>query len=143
MPSLEDAIQLALEAHRGRKDRYGQPYILHVLRVMHQMPDDDTRLVALMHDVIEDSAYTLSDLRHAGYPPRVIAGVDAMTRREDESYEEYIERLVLDPLARRVKAADLEDNMDLRRVVEFAEEDYERMKRYRRAWARVTGQSTD
>ncbi len=140
MPTLEDAIQLALDAHRGHKDRAGRPYILHPLRVMLRMDDDDARLVAILHDVIEDSAYNLSDLRHAGYPSRVLDAVDALTKRAGEAYEDYIERVILNPLARRVKVADLEDNMDVWRIRNFTQDDFERLERYRRAWSRVKGE---
>ncbi|MCZ7544958.1 MAG: GTP pyrophosphokinase [Anaerolineae bacterium] len=140
MPSLEDAIQLALDAHRGQKDRAGQPYVLHPLRVMMRMDDEEARMAAILHDVVEDSTYTLSDLRHAGYPGRVLDAVDALSKHEGEPYEAYIERVMLNPLARRVKLADLEDNMDLRRISEMTANDLERYQRYRRAWARVTGE---
>jgi (p)ppGpp synthase/HD superfamily hydrolase len=140
-PTLEDAIALAVEAHRGHTDRNGEPEILHVLRVLLAMRTDEQRVAAVLHDVIEDSALTLEDLRGRGYPPRVVAAVDAMTAREGESYEDRVARAAADEIAREIKKADLADKMDLRRVREVREADAERFARYQRAWWRLTGES--
>src|SRR5689334_10259915 len=108
MAGLEDAILLAVEAHRGQRDRVGQPYILHPLRVMCRLQDEAARTAGVLHDVVEDTTYTLDDLRARGYPPDVLAAVDCLSRRSGESYEQYVERIKPNPLARRVKLADLE-----------------------------------
>jgi (p)ppGpp synthase/HD superfamily hydrolase len=139
MPTIEDAIALALDAHRGQLDRAGKPYILHPLRVMHNVETDEQRLVAILHDVVEDSPTTLDDLRRMGYSAAVVEAVDCLTRRDDETYEQFIERIAPNPLARRVKLADLLDNMDLRRSIPMKAEDLERFQRYQRAWERLTG----
>ena len=138
MATLEDAIQLAVQAHRGQKDKVGAPYILHPLRVMLRMRSDVGRMVAVLHDVLEDTQYTLLDLQQAGYPQRVLEALDCLTWRENETYEEFIERVKADPLARKVKIADLEDNMDIRRISDPQEKDMERLKKYRRAWSDLT-----
>jgi (p)ppGpp synthase/HD superfamily hydrolase len=111
-PTLEDAIALACRAHRGQLDKNGQPYILHVLRVMMKQQDPTARIVAVLHDVVEDSETTIDDLRAAGYSAETCDAVDALTRRENEGYDQMIARVAANPLARSVKIADLEDNMD-------------------------------
>ncbi len=137
MPTLEDALALAVEAHRGQHDKAGQPYILHPLRVMMRLETDAERTVALLHDVVEDTPWTLERLRAAGYPEAVLSALDALTRRDGETYEAFVERLRPDALARRVKLADLEDNMDVRRLTAVTPKDAERLARYRAAWARL------
>jgi (p)ppGpp synthase/HD superfamily hydrolase len=133
MPSLEDAIILAASAHRGQRDKAGRPYILHPLRMMLRLQTDEERLVAVLHDVVEDSDVTLDDLRRQGYGERIVAAVDRLTRREGESYDDFVARAAADPLARAVKVADLEDNLDTTRLAEITERDQERLARYQRA----------
>jgi (p)ppGpp synthase/HD superfamily hydrolase len=142
VPNLEDALRLAVEAHYGATDRYGEPYILHPLRVMHRVDTEAEKMAAILHDVIEDTPHTLEDLRQAGYAVMVVDAVDALTRREDETYVDYVERLSPCPIARRVKIADLEDNMDIRRMSHLHTPDAERLERYRSAWVRLTGRNT-
>lgn len=140
MVTVEDAISLAVRAHAGQKDRYGQPYILHVIRVAARVFDPPAQMAAALHDVVEDTAVTLDELRLMGYPEPVLAAVECLTRRDSETYEEFIERIAPNPLAVRVKLADLEDNMDLRRGGLLRAGDLERVARYQRAWRRlVTG----
>ncbi|MFP2931129.1 GTP pyrophosphokinase [Pyxidicoccus sp. 3LG] len=136
-PALEEAISLAVEAHRGQRDKAGQPYILHPLRVMMRLETDAERTVAILHDVVEDTPWTLERLRGLGYPEDVLCALDALTKRQGETYEAFIERLRPDALARRVKLADLEDNMDVRRLAAVTPKDAERLARYRAAWARL------
>ena len=137
-PSLEDAIVLASQAHAGQVDKTGQPYILHPLRVMLRLGDPAARIVAMLHDVVEDTDITLDDLRRGGYPAEVVEAVDLVTRREGESYEAFIERLAPHPIARLVKLADLEDNMDTSRLPGITEKTRERLEHYRRAYERLT-----
>ncbi len=142
--TLEDAIQLAVDAHRGVLDKGGQPYILHPLRLMVQMETAEDRIVAVLHDVVEDTDRRIDDLANLGYPPAIVQAVDALTRRkaEGETYEDFIERLRPNPVARHVKLADLADNMDIRRLGgELSPEDLERLQRYRRAWAVLTDET--
>ena len=136
-PTLEDAIALAVEAHRGQRDKAGQTYILHPLRVMMRLETEPERMVAVLHDVVEDSPWTLERLRGLGYPEEVLGALDCLTKREGETYEAFIERLLPNPLARRVKRADLEDNLDVRRLPAVTAKDSERLARYRAAWARL------
>ena len=137
MPTLEDAIALAVEAHKGQRDKAGQTYILHPLRVMMRLETEAERMAAILHDVVEDTPYTLERLRELGYPQEVLFALECLTKREGESYEAFIERVRPHPLARRVKLADLEDNMDVRRLVAVGPKEAERLARYRAAWARL------
>ena len=110
MPTLEDAIILAATAHRGVLDKSGEPYILHPLRVMQNVPPGDARIVAVLHDVVEDTPITLDDLRELGYSDAVVAAVDAISRRDGEKYLDFVERAVSNPIARFVERADITDN---------------------------------
>ncbi|ADO69928.1 HD domain-containing protein [Stigmatella aurantiaca] len=137
MPTLEDAIALAVEAHRGQRDKAGQTYILHPLRVMMRLETEAERMAAILHDVVEDTPYTLERLRALGYPEEVLGALDCLTKREGETYEAFVERIRPHPLARRVKLADLEDNMDVRRLPSVGPREAERLTRYRAAWSRL------
>lgn len=133
MATLERALVIAAQAHQGTTDKGGAPYILHPLRLMHQMTTADEQIVALLHDVVEDSPWTFDALRAEGFSEEVVSAVDGLTRREGETYEDFNARGVTNPLARRVKLADIEDNMDLRRLGDIGEKDLERLQRYQRA----------
>jgi len=112
-PTLEDAIALAAQAHRGQlyPAPGGEPFILHPLRVMLRVETPAARIVAVLHDLIEDTPYTLAELRRRGYPPTIVTALDLLTHRDADPYAAYIARLAPDPLARRVKLADLADNL--------------------------------
>jgi (p)ppGpp synthase/HD superfamily hydrolase len=137
MPTLEDAIALAAEAHRGQVDKSGQPYILHPIRVMLRCQTQAQRIAAVLHDVVEDTGRTLGDLRDLGYPAEILAALDGLTKRDGESYEAFVERAAANPIARVVKLADIEDNLDLRRLPGISDKDVERLARYVRAWHRL------
>jgi (p)ppGpp synthase/HD superfamily hydrolase len=136
-PTLEDAIILAAGAHRGQVDKAGEPYILHSVRVMLRLGDEAGRIAAVLHDVLEDTATTPGHLRQAGYGEDVLRALDGLTRREGERYADFIERAAADPLARRVKLADLADNLDTSRLRDITDSDRERLARYRAAWQRL------
>ena len=138
MSLLERAIGIAVEAHRGQRDRYGAPYILHPLRVMERVRSETEKTVAVLHDVVEDTPWTLAELRREGFSEEVLAALDAVTKREGEAYEDFVSRSASNALARRVKLADLEDNMDLRRFPSVGPEDLERLEKYRTAWQRLS-----
>jgi (p)ppGpp synthase/HD superfamily hydrolase len=139
MPNLEDAIDLATRSHRGQTDRYGAPFVLHPLRVMLRLETDAERIVGVLHDIVEKTPTTLEQLRTARYSEEILAALDCVTRRKGESYDAFVERAAANPLAARVKLADLEDNMDLRRARKVRPEDAERFDRYVRAWQRLHG----
>lgn len=136
-PSLAQAIALAALAHDGQTDKAGQPYILHPLRVMFHCQGEDAQICAVLHDVVEDTPWTLEALREAGYAENVLTTLDHLTRRSDESYEQFIERVLTDPLACFVKLADLADNQDLSRLPVVTASDRERLLRYQRAEERI------
>lgn len=131
--NIENSIDLALRAHKGQKDKAGAPYILHPLRVMLSMDTDTERQVAVLHDVIEDGGITTEILRSEGFSEEVCSAVVVLTKKPGESYNEYLNRLDENPIARKVKMADLNDNMNLDRIKEPTQKDRERMKKYRKA----------
>jgi len=133
MPTLEDAISLAVKAHGGRKDKAGEAYILHPLRVMLRMKTKDERIVAVLHDVIEDTKFTLEDLRKVGYSQKILRSLDYLTRRDGEEYDQFIKRAKGNPLARKVKIADIEDNLDLGWIRRPKQRDFKRIEKYRLA----------
>ncbi len=139
-PTLEDAIVLAAKSHRGQRDKAGEPYILHILRVVVKLKDENARIVAALHDLVEDTGTTLEDLAAAGYSEEICKAVDCLSRRKDESYEAMIERVAANPLARQVKLADLEDNMDPNRRLHGEDAD-KRRARYEAAHSRLTATS--
>jgi (p)ppGpp synthase/HD superfamily hydrolase len=135
MSNLERAIAIAVEAHRGQKDKSGAPYILHPLRVMgRRFQSDGEKIVAVLHDVVEDTKWTFDDLRKEGFSEELIQAIDCVTKRDGEAYEDFVKRSATNPVARRVKIADLEDNMDLRRNQSVTPKDAERFDKYLRAW---------
>ncbi len=132
---IERALAIALTAHRGQVDKANAPYILHPLRLMVQMDTEDEQLTALLHDVVEDSDMTLEGLRSEGIPESVLAALALLTHQEGESYEVYVSKIKDNPLARKVKLADLADNMRLERIPDPTAKDLERLEKYRRAQA--------
>lgn len=130
---LEKAIIIATEAHKGQVDKGGHTYILHPIRVMVKCERTQEKIVAILHDVIEDTEITFDDLRKEGFPERIIEGIDGVTRREGETYFQFIERAKLNDISRAVKLHDLEDNMDISRIPNPTEKDYGRLKRYKKA----------
>jgi (p)ppGpp synthase/HD superfamily hydrolase len=120
-------------------DKAGQPYILHVLRVMFGCTSPAAQVAAALHDVVEDTDWTLDDLRAEEFGETVVDIVDALTRREGEDYFDFARRAAATPLSREVKRADLLDNMDVRRIAQPTEKDWERLKRYRKALDMIDG----
>lgn len=112
MPDIEEAILLAVEAHRGEVGPDGEPRILHPLRVMLALRTEEERTVGVLHEVLESSDRGPGDLQDDGYPEEVAEAVDCLTRRDGEPHEAHLERIMSSPLARRVRIADLEDEMD-------------------------------
>lgn len=136
---LDQAILIAARAHLGQTDRMGAPYILHPLRMMFRFKSETEMIVAVLHDVIEDNPdWDFDRLRQEGFSEEIIQAVDHLTRQEQETYEEFVVRSSENPLARRVKLADLEDNMDLKRLNRLTEQDQARLARYHRAWLRLS-----
>lgn len=132
---LEKALAIALKAHAGQTDKAGAAYVLHPIRVACRCATDEERMTALLHDTIEDADVTADELLAEGFPPATVDAVVALTRKEEETYEDYVGRCSLNPLARRVKLHDLEDNMDLSRLSRVTEKDLERLDRYVQAYS--------
>jgi (p)ppGpp synthase/HD superfamily hydrolase len=133
MPTLTRAIVLAAQYHDGQTDKGGKPYILHPIRLMLRASTEKEQIAALLHDIVEDTPLTLEDLRKEGFNERIIEAIDCLTRRPTETYEQFIERIQGNDLARRVKILDLEDNCDLSRISHPDENDYRRLEKYRHA----------
>ncbi|BAI61656.1 conserved hypothetical protein [Methanocella paludicola SANAE] len=138
MPTLEMAIALAASAHAGQKDKAGAPYILHPLRVMFQVESLTEKVVAILHDVVEDTPIDLPMLEKLGYPKEVTDALALLTKRRGEPYEAFIERVKTNTVATRVKLADLNDNLDVRRFKDPSLVNVDRIKRYIRAKAVLT-----
>ena len=140
---IDQAIALAVRVHADQRDKGGAPYILHPLRVMFAVgtADPDRAIVAVLHDVVEDSGYTLSDLSAAGFSARVIDALALLTHKRGDPYMEYVARLAANPDARAVKLADLADNLDESRLPGPPTElDLQRLAKYRKARAFLKGE---
>ncbi len=134
MNILEIALNLALNAHTGQKDKAGQPYVLHPLRIMHQMDTDEERIVALLHDVIEDSQYSDKDLIRHGIPENIVNTVMILSKNENENYEAFINKISKNKLAVKIKKADIIDNLNLLRLQAINSKEIKRIKKYHKAW---------
>lgn len=139
---LERAIQIAVEAHQGQNDKNGAPYILHPLRMMMRADGTDEKMVAVLHDVVEDSDWTIKALTREGFPKQVLEAVDHLTKRDGEEYDAFVERAASHPLARSVKILDLEDNMNVLRFKKVDEKTTAKLTKYFRAWHKIKGQTT-
>jgi len=131
---LDRAIQIAVQAHSGQKEKNGRPYILHPIRLMLKMQNELEMMSAILHDVVEDTEWTLGDLRREGFSEALLQAVDCLTHRKQIRYRDYIQRISGNPVARKVKLADLEDNLDAKRLPELTMRDQARMKKYHQAW---------
>lgn len=131
MATLERAIQIAAEAHAGQLDKAGQPYILHPLRVMLHMKSEQERIVAVLHDVIEDTSVTLAQLATEGFSPTVIDAVRALTKLPWESRLAAATRAARNPIALAVKLADNSDNIDMSRIPHPTVKDIARLEEYK------------
>ncbi|HXW34557.1 MAG TPA: hypothetical protein VEJ87_08250 [Acidimicrobiales bacterium] len=138
-PSVEDAIALAMRAHRGQlyPSPEPEPYIFHPLRLMLTFGEPVEQMAAVLHDTIEDTDLQLHDLERAGYSTELVAALDSLTIRPEESYGEYIERVAENDMARRVKVADLKENLSNSRRSPSAPGNAERIERYESALARL------
>src|SRR5438128_970587 len=122
-----------IEAHAGQRDKADQPYVLHPLRVMVRCATEEERIVALLHDVVEDSDVTLEELRACGFSDAVVEAVRCLTKRDGESYPDFIHRVSLNDLATRVKIADLSENIDVTRLPSLTDADLRRIEKYHTA----------
>lgn len=132
-PMVKHAIQLAFDAHRGQYDKGGLPYITHPLHVAEQMKTEDECVVALLHDVMEDTGLTETDLRRQGITDRQIAALKLLCHDESVPYLEYVQKIRIDPIASAVKIEDLKHNSDLSRLNGETPEDVKRVEKYKEA----------
>ncbi|HZV36401.1 MAG TPA: GTP pyrophosphokinase [Verrucomicrobiae bacterium] len=136
---LERAIEVAVQAHHGQRDKSGGPYILHPLRLMNAVRRPEEKMVAILHDVVEDNdEWTLARLRKEGFPVDVLEAIDHLTRRKDETNDEFVNRAVSHPLARKIKIRDLEDNLNPLRHRELDDKAIAKLMKHHRSWHRVT-----
>ena len=135
MSNLSKAIEIATKAHEGVTDKYGAPYINHVIRVMNMGETENEKIVGVLHDVIEDTHWTFEDLGKEGFSSEIIEALKCVTKTsEDEDYVEFINRVKVNPLAVKVKLNDLRDNLDIKRMPEVLESDLKRLNKYLKAY---------
>lgn len=132
--NLNKAILIAIKAHQNQVDKSGKPYILHPIRVMMKMENETEQIVAVLHDVLEDCPdYDEESLRKEGFSPEVVEALSVLNRNNYPNYQAYICNVARNPIARVVKIADLEDNINVLRLNTITEKDFERIKKYH--WA--------
>lgn len=132
--NLDQAILIATKAHQNQVDKAGKPYILHPIRVMIRMKDTISQIVAVLHDVLEDCPdYDEGSLRQEGFSSEIIEALSVLNRDNYPDYQTYICNVVKNPIARIVKIADLEDNINILRLNTITDKDFERIKKYH--WA--------
>lgn len=142
MSDLSYAIQAAVEAHHGQVDKQGKPYIFHCFRVMMAVPNNELmQMIAVMHDMKEDNPKAFNSLLQspAGatwFCPEIVTAIDALSRRENEAWKDYIDRVDGNAVARVVKLADLKDNM--RPMLKMTDKDYKRLIKYMKAYDRLS-----
>lgn len=129
------AMAIAYEAHMGQVDKAGVPYVFHPCHVADGMPDEISTAAALLHDVVEDTNWSFEQLEKEGIPEAVIRPLKLLTHQKEDSYEDYIRKIAQDPVAEKVKLADLAHNSDLSRLPEITEKDRLRIEKYRKAMA--------
>ena len=141
MSTLERAIEIASEAHKGQYDKAGNDYIGHPLRVMDMGRSEEEKIVGVLHDVVEDTDWTFEMLAAEGFSQDIITALKCVTKiSENENYDDFIERVKKNPLAAAVKINDLSDNMDIRRLPYLSDKDVKRLKKYLKAYKKLVGE---
>lgn len=124
------AMNLAFKKHANQVDKSGVPYILHPIHIAEQMEDEDSVIVALLHDVMEDTQTGINELRAYGFSETVLDALMLLTHDKKLDYETYIHKISKNPLATKVKIADLQHNSDLSRLNDITEKDIVRVQKY-------------
>lgn len=137
MTLLSRAISIATQAHESMRDRGGMPYILHPLRLMMNASSTEEKIVAVLHDVIEDTSVTILDLKDEGFPHDLLHALNLLTHRKEVPYTKYIEEIAVNPIARAVKLLDLKDNLDLTRLTIGRDRDVDRIVKYQNAYQKL------
>ncbi len=134
--NLGIAISVTASAFKDKVDKGGAPYILHCLRVMNAVKHlgKSAMCMAVMHDIVEDIEHTLDSLSHLGFSHEIVSGINHLTHREGEEYDDYIKRCGLHPIAKEIKKADLRDNSDITRLKGIRKKDIDRMEKYHRSY---------
>lgn len=132
-PNMKKALKLCFEAHKNQTDKSGLPHVFHPFHVAEQMTDEKTTIVALLHDVIEDTSYTLQDLRNLGFDEDVLGALELMTHDKNVPYMDYVAKIKGNAIAKTVKLADLSHNSDLTRLDEINEVALNRVEKYKAA----------
>ena len=146
MSTIEKALQIAAKAYEGQKDKEGLPYILHPIRAMMSVEGEDAQIVAVFHDVIEDTSVTADDLRQAGFSENIVSAVLCVTHEKNESYADYVVRCKANEVARQAKLADLKDNSRLDRSIlrpQRIDADVARLRKYFLSYKFLTDQITE
>ena len=133
--NLERAIEIAVSAHKGVKDKGGNPYILHPLRVMLSLNSEEEKIVGVLHDVVEDAEdWTFEKLQDEGFSTLILEGLKSVTKTsEDENYDEFVQRALTNAIGRQVKIADIKDNLDVTRIDILTEKDMKRLQSYKKS----------
>lgn len=128
------AIILMYNMHKNQLDKGGMPYVLHPFHVAEQMDDEDSTVVALLHDIVEDTSITLNDLVDFGFSKAQIDAISILTHPDGMDYFDYIRRIATNEISLKVKLADLQHNMDLTRIDNVDNRDLERVKKYKKCY---------
>lgn len=128
--NTKKALKLCFDAHKDQVDKSGMPYVFHPFHLAEQMTDEDMTIVALLHDVIEDTDYTFEDLEQMGFEENIIEALKLMTHEEGVPYMEYVAEIKKNPIAKAVKLADLRHNSDLTRLDCIDEKALKRKEKY-------------
>jgi (p)ppGpp synthase/HD superfamily hydrolase len=134
---LEKAISISVNAHYGQDDAFGQPKILHLLRVMLKGENETEQITGVLHDLIEDTDWTIEGLKREGFSYEIINAIDLLTRRDEEEYECYVDRLSNNSLALRIKLFDIEDNLDITRSDSLSQRDISKLNKYLNAYQKL------
>lgn len=128
--NLAIAIALAAEGFKNKFDKAGEPYILHCLRVMDRMDTEEEKIVAVLHDTVEDGVCTIKDLEKLEFSSRIVYSIHLLTHKKEDTYSEYIRKVSTDVLATKVKLSDLRDNSDITRLKGLTKKDFDRIEKY-------------
>lgn len=134
-PKTKMALKLCFEAHKEQTDKSGMPYVFHPFHLAEQMDTEETTIVALLHDLVEDTEYTIADLRAMGFGAEITDAIALMTHADDVDYMDYVRMIKENPIAKAVKLADLRHNSDLTRLDTIDEKALARREKYQKAMA--------
>ena len=137
---LKKALDIATNAHKEQTDKAGKPYILHPIRVSERCNTVEEKIVALLHDVIEDTEITPTSLLSEGFPAHIVKAILSVTKQENENYDDFVKRCSANSIGKVVKIHDLEDNMDITRLKELTENDLQRLNKYLKAYYYLKGE---